>query len=452
MNKSIKKLLSLSLTLAITTGIFALSNTKSAFALSELDTLYKNAFDSTMTALNKKTQDSINEARVNIGKLPASLKGYVGELSKQVDTVQHPILVNIVNSILKAQKDGSQSNINTARNSIPKSLPVVWKNPYSSAIDDVQQTLMNKAMVMYNKAKVTCTAKDILDAKQIVSELKTVENNTSVLNFAKDLDDKITKIVPAATVPEKGSLSLSPTASGTVGQPVSITYKPETNGNYEYKFSTSTDGLTWETIRNYSSSNTFRWFPLYVNNFTIKVEARTVGSTKDAEFFAKSVFVTTPFTNPSVPGTTPNIIEPNYTWNGELDYSNNPQYIILHHAEASNASAMTIHDWHKNGNGWAGIGYHFYVRKDGTIYRGRPEKAIGAHALGYNDKSIGICAEGAYTRELMPEAQRKAIIELGKYIKDKYSIKTVYGHGEINSTDCPGPLYDLNGIRNSILK
>nr|WP_243240285.1 N-acetylmuramoyl-L-alanine amidase [[Clostridium] hylemonae] len=79
--------------------------------------------------------------------------------------------------------------------------------------------------------------------------------------------------------------------------------------------------------------------------------------------------------------------------------------IILHHAEASNCTVQDIHRWHKN-NGWAGIGYHFLVRKDGSIYRGRPEWAVGAHASGSNSDSIGICFEGAYMTETMPAARQ----------------------------------------------
>lgn len=40
--------------------------------------------------------------------------------------------------------------------------------------------------------------------------------------------------------------------------------------------------------------------------------------------------------------------------------------IILHHAEALRCSAEDIHRWHL-ANGWSGAGYHFLVRKDGSI-------------------------------------------------------------------------------------
>ena len=57
--------------------------------------------------------------------------------------------------------------------------------------------------------------------------------------------------------------------------------------------------------------------------------------------------------------------------------------IILHHADAKKCSAEDIHRWHLN-NGWSGAGYHFLVRKDGKIYRLRPEDKVGAHAYSSN--------------------------------------------------------------------
>lgn len=44
--------------------------------------------------------------------------------------------------------------------------------------------------------------------------------------------------------------------------------------------------------------------------------------------------------------------------------------------------------------GFNGIGYHFYIRKNGDIKTTRPIERIGAHAKGFNRTSIGICYEG----------------------------------------------------------
>lgn len=145
-----------------------------------------------------------------------------------------------------------------------------------------------------------------------------------------------------------------------------------------------------------------------------------------------------------------NIVEVNHNWQSPLEYNNVPVMIVLHHAEASKCTVEDINAWHKN-NGWSGIGYHFFVRKDGTIYRGRPENAKGAHCPEVNSNSLGICVEGSYMTETMPLAQKNAVIELGIYLKNKYKIKQVYGHKELKSTDCPGKNYPLEEIKQAIL-
>lgn len=140
------------------------------------------------------------------------------------------------------------------------------------------------------------------------------------------------------------------------------------------------------------------------------------------------------------------IIETNFKWNGSLSYTNKPKKIVLHHAEALICTVQQIHSWHL-GNGWAGIGYHFFVRKDGTIYRGRPENAIGAHVSGANTNTLGICAEGSYMTEIMPTAQLNAIKWLIQYLDNKYGQLPIYGHREVGSSNCPGTNYPLAELK-----
>lgn len=139
------------------------------------------------------------------------------------------------------------------------------------------------------------------------------------------------------------------------------------------------------------------------------------------------------------------IIETNLKF-GPLSKRASTKRVILHHA-AMNGSVEAVHNVHK-AKGWSGIGYHFYVRKDGKIYRGRPEWAIGAHASGSNYNSIGICAEGNFETDKMPEAQKNALKWLVAYIKDKYKINTVQRHRDVGSTACPGRNYPFDEIVN----
>lgn len=139
------------------------------------------------------------------------------------------------------------------------------------------------------------------------------------------------------------------------------------------------------------------------------------------------------------------INEVTYKWNGALTKRRSTARIILHHAAASKCTAQQIHSWHL-ANGWVGIGYHFFVRKDGSVYRGRPETVVGAHAGNNNYDSIGICFEGNFMTETMGGAQRKAGQELVQYLKDKYGISKVQKHSDVNATGCPGTHFPLREI------
>ncbi len=139
-----------------------------------------------------------------------------------------------------------------------------------------------------------------------------------------------------------------------------------------------------------------------------------------------------------------NINERTYSLNGTLEKRAKTDSIYLHHA-VYNGPVEDIDRMHKN-KGWTCIGYHFYVRKDGSIYRGRREDTVGAHAYGYNRTSLGICAEGNFEIDTMSEAQKKAIIELVSYLKNKYGITKVLRHKDVNATACPGKNYPYKEI------
>ena len=113
--------------------------------------------------------------------------------------------------------------------------------------------------------------------------------------------------------------------------------------------------------------------------------------------------------------------------------------IILHH-RAGNGDVQSIHQQHYQ-QGWWGIGYHYYIRKDGSIWRGRPEKYVGSHAGSsndYNKHSIGICFEGNFETEQMTDAQVRAGRELIEDIERRYKIYEILRHSDIAKTACPG--------------
>lgn len=138
------------------------------------------------------------------------------------------------------------------------------------------------------------------------------------------------------------------------------------------------------------------------------------------------------------------IIEKTYNWNDAPSVRSKTDYIVLHHM-AGDGSADDVHRAHL-ANGWAGIGYHFFVRKDGGVYRGRPADKVGAHTVGINSRSVGICFEGNFQRETMNSSQLKAGAELIAYLKGMYPSAVVKKHGDFNATACPGKNFPFDRL------
>ena len=123
--------------------------------------------------------------------------------------------------------------------------------------------------------------------------------------------------------------------------------------------------------------------------------------------------------------------------------------IVIHHVGIPDGDtpAAAIHRAHL-ANGWAGIGYHYVIRKNGVIERGRPLAVVGAHASGENYHTVGINVTGNFDKEVPTDAQMKSLTELVTALCRIYHIDpgpaTIVGHRDVNSTDCPGKnLYRL---------
>ena len=111
--------------------------------------------------------------------------------------------------------------------------------------------------------------------------------------------------------------------------------------------------------------------------------------------------------------------------------------IVLHHSCSKGQTVQQIHLQHLN-QGWVGIGYHYYIRRDGKVYSGRPQFAIGSHCQGHNKDTIGICFEGDFRKDKITKEQIVAGKELIEYLNKSYSKKLkVFNHGELYPTMCP---------------
>lgn len=129
--------------------------------------------------------------------------------------------------------------------------------------------------------------------------------------------------------------------------------------------------------------------------------------------------------------------------------------IVVHHTGNpvdDDLSAEQIHASHK-AQGWSGIGYHYVIRKDGTIEDGRPVWSVGAHAYGRNRDTIGIHVCGNFELVAPTEAQLNSLAELIGYLCNQYFLQAskdvVVAHRDLMPTACCGQnLYDqLDTVR-----
>jgi N-acetyl-anhydromuramyl-L-alanine amidase AmpD len=105
--------------------------------------------------------------------------------------------------------------------------------------------------------------------------------------------------------------------------------------------------------------------------------------------------------------------------------------------------------WHL-AKGWEGLGYHYVIHKNGDVWKGRPEHRNGAHATGWNEKSIGICLAGNFDATMPSEAQIASLRGLLKEIKAKYPIKDTVPHRKYAQKTCYGKKLSDDWARNLI--
>jgi hypothetical protein len=119
--------------------------------------------------------------------------------------------------------------------------------------------------------------------------------------------------------------------------------------------------------------------------------------------------------------------------------------IIVHCADTGVNQSFSIDDvrrWHVEERGWSDVGYHYYIRLNGEIEKGRPVFKSGAHCKGRNQDTIGVCFEGGklsdgskWTGPLA--AQLPAFEKLRDSLFVVFGELKISGHYEYSSKSCP---------------
>ena len=127
--------------------------------------------------------------------------------------------------------------------------------------------------------------------------------------------------------------------------------------------------------------------------------------------------------------------------------------IVLHHTASGDVSAEIVHQWHLQRKGFGGCGYHYLIRANGGIERGRPEHVRGVHAPGANADSIAIALAGNFETHTMAAIQVSALIWLIRDIRSRHPHwrdLPVVGHSDVSATACPGRRFPWAELRRSI--
>jgi N-acetyl-anhydromuramyl-L-alanine amidase AmpD len=126
--------------------------------------------------------------------------------------------------------------------------------------------------------------------------------------------------------------------------------------------------------------------------------------------------------------------------------------IVVHHSACigNNCNAAAYATYHVNSRGWAGIGYHYVIEKDGTIKQCNHDTTISAHCAGQNTNSIGVSLSGDFTREPLTDTQKLPLIWLLKHLRSKYGNLDITQHKDFSPTACPGDI-DFDNLKKQII-
>ena len=119
--------------------------------------------------------------------------------------------------------------------------------------------------------------------------------------------------------------------------------------------------------------------------------------------------------------------------------------IIIHCSATKptqNITAKNIERWHVEERGWRAIGYHYVITRAGDLEKGRDIDDTGAHALGYNANSIGVCLVGGLDDNGKPEQnytanQYYSLKKLLDVLCVTFPDAVIMGHNEVSDKACP---------------
>ena len=132
------------------------------------------------------------------------------------------------------------------------------------------------------------------------------------------------------------------------------------------------------------------------------------------------------------------------------------KFCVIHCADtpaSMDIGSAEIDEWHR-ARGWSAIGYHFVIRRNGGIEKGRDLDndgdvfdEVGAHVKGYNKNSIGICLVGGKGGFNFTKKQMHTLDFLMMEIEAKYPDIEFLGHCDMPGVDKTCPNFNVTAWR-----
>ena len=125
-------------------------------------------------------------------------------------------------------------------------------------------------------------------------------------------------------------------------------------------------------------------------------------------------------------------------------------HISIHHSAASAsidpwrvAAYQIKEDPSRKKDAWPGIGYHYYIGPDGTIYQTNYHQTVSYHSGGNNAHTLGLCFAGSFMDAIPTAEQMQMGGRLVAWLMQELNVPLdhVWGHKEYpnnSSTSCPG--------------
>ena len=109
--------------------------------------------------------------------------------------------------------------------------------------------------------------------------------------------------------------------------------------------------------------------------------------------------------------------------------------------EGKDYSVNQVREWHK-ARGFSDIGYHYLIHLNGSLEEGRDLSIAGAHCVGHNSNSIGVCYVGGLDSEGNPKdtrtrEQKIALKVLLTNLRLSFPDAKIYGHCDFAAKACP---------------